>query len=106
MSEAVTVQWRNLVDGIVNVRGKGGRPRVVRLSRGTRDELQALRPAGALGDDRLFPMTAWNAWDRVRRAARSRLWSCRTSCATRTGRMPYAAARTVPPCARRSAMRR
>ena len=34
MSEAVSLQWRNLVDGIVNVRGKGGRTRVVRLSRG------------------------------------------------------------------------
>jgi integrase len=44
VSEAVTLQWRNLVDGIVNVRGKGGRTRVVRLSRGTWAELQALRP--------------------------------------------------------------
>jgi site-specific recombinase XerD len=69
VSEAVSLQWRNLVDGIVNVRGKGGRTRVVRLSRGTWAELQALRPADALGDDRVFPMTAWNAWDRVRRAA-------------------------------------
>jgi integrase len=71
VSEAVTVQWRNLVDGVVNIRGKGGRTRVVRLSRGTWAELQALRPAHALGDDRVFPMTAWNAWDRVRRAARA-----------------------------------
>jgi site-specific recombinase XerD len=71
VSEAVSLQWRNLVDGIVNVRGKGGRARVVRLSRGTWAELQALRPADALGDDRVFPMTAWNAWDRVRRAART-----------------------------------
>jgi integrase/recombinase XerD len=71
VSEAVSLQWRNLVDGIVNVRGKGGRARVVRLSRGTWAELQALRPADAIGDDRVFPMTAWNAWDRVRRAARS-----------------------------------
>jgi hypothetical protein len=31
---------------------------VVRLSRGTWAELQALRPADALGDDRVFPMTA------------------------------------------------
>jgi site-specific recombinase XerD len=62
VSEAVTVQWRNLVDGVVNVRGKGGRTRVVRLSRGTWAELQALRPPDALGDDRVFPMTAWNAW--------------------------------------------
>jgi integrase len=71
VSEAVSLQWRNLVDGIVNIRGKGGRTRVVRLSRGTWAELQALRPADALGDDRVFPMTAWNAWDRVRRAART-----------------------------------
>ena len=28
-------------------------------------ELQAVRPAGALGDDRVFPMAAWNAWNRV-----------------------------------------
>src|ERR1035438_9909849 len=69
VSEAVSLQWRNLVDGIVNVRGKGGRTRVVRLSRGTWAELQALRPAHALGDDRVLPMTAWNAWNRVRRAA-------------------------------------
>jgi hypothetical protein len=55
------LQWRNLVDGIVNIRGKGGRTRVVRLSRGTWAELQALRPPDALGDDRVFPMTAWNA---------------------------------------------
>jgi site-specific recombinase XerD len=70
VSEAVGLVWRNLVDGIANIRGKGGRARVVRLSRGTWAELQALRPADALGDDRVFPMTAWNAWDRVRRAAR------------------------------------
>jgi integrase/recombinase XerD len=41
VSEAVTLQWRNLVDGIVNIRGKGGRTRVVRLSRATWAELQA-----------------------------------------------------------------
>jgi integrase/recombinase XerD len=76
--EAVGLPWserntdaRNLVDGIVNVRGKGGRTRVVWLSRGTWDELQALRPAGALGDDRVFSMPTGNAWDRVRRAARA-----------------------------------
>ncbi|MGP6188553.1 MAG: tyrosine-type recombinase/integrase [Vulcanimicrobiaceae bacterium] len=44
VSEAVTLRWRNLVDGVVNVRGKGRRTWVVRLSRGTWDELQALRP--------------------------------------------------------------
>ena len=70
VSEAVGLEWRNLLDGIANIRGKGGRTRVVRLSRGTWAELQALRPADALGDDRVFPMTAWNAWDRVRRATR------------------------------------
>jgi len=70
VSECVSLLWRNLVDGIANVKGKGGRTRVVRLSRGTWEELTALRPAEALGDDRVFPMTAWNAWDRVRRAAR------------------------------------
>lgn len=69
VSEAVTLQWRNLVDGVANIRGKGGRSRVVRLSLGTWQELQALRPTDALSDDRVFPMTAWNAWDRVRRAA-------------------------------------
>jgi integrase len=42
VSEAVTLQWRNLVDGIVNIRGKGGRTHVVRLSRGTLAEMQAL----------------------------------------------------------------
>ena len=70
VSEAVGLEWRNLLDGIANIRGKGGRTRVVRLSRGTWAELQAIRPADALGDDRVFPMSAWNAWDRVRRAAR------------------------------------
>jgi hypothetical protein len=110
MREAVTLQWRNLVDGVVNIRGKGGRTRVVRLSRGTWAELQALRPANALGDDRVFPMTAWNAWDRVRRAARAPLvWkrrSHRTSCGTRTGCTPCAVAQTSPRCARRSATHR
>ena len=70
VSETVALQWRNLVDGVVNVRGKGGRSRVVRLSLGTWQELQALRHENALSDDRIFPMSAWNAWDRVRSAAR------------------------------------
>jgi hypothetical protein len=65
------LEWRNLVKGVTNVRGKGGRMRVVRLSRSTRAELQALRPPDALGDDRVFALTAWNAWDRVRRGARA-----------------------------------
>jgi integrase/recombinase XerD len=70
VSEAIALEWRNLVDGVANVRGKGGRTRVVRLSRGTWAELEALPPTDALGTDCVFPMTAWNAWDRVRRAAR------------------------------------
>jgi integrase/recombinase XerD len=70
VSECVTLLCRNLVDGIVNVKGKGGKTRVVRLSRGTWEELARLRPADAVGEDRVFPMSAWNAWDRVRRAAR------------------------------------
>jgi integrase/recombinase XerD len=70
VSECVTLRWRNLVDGVANIRGKGGKTRVVRLSRGPWEELQAVRPAEATGEDRVFPMTAWNAWDRVRRAAR------------------------------------
>jgi integrase len=93
VSEAVTLQWRNLVNGIVNNRGKGGRTHMVRLSRGTWAELQALRPANALDDNRVFPMTGSNAW--IGYAARharpaSRRWSHRTSYATRTGPMPCA----------------
>src|SRR5664279_2204229 len=42
VSELVTLRWRNLVDGVANVTGKGGKTRVVRLSRGTWDELHAL----------------------------------------------------------------
>jgi integrase len=61
VSEAVTLQWRNLADSVVSIRGKGGRTRVVRLSRGTWSSCRRLRPADALGDDRVFPMTAWNA---------------------------------------------
>jgi integrase/recombinase XerD len=68
--ECVSLRWRNLIDGVANVWGKGGKTRVVRLSRGTWDELEALRPGYASGEERVFPMTAWNAWDRVRRAAR------------------------------------
>jgi len=70
VSECVTLLWRNLVDGVINVKGKGGKTRVVRLSRGTWEELAALRLPEAVGEDRVFPMSAWNAWDRVRRAAR------------------------------------
>jgi integrase/recombinase XerD len=34
LSELVTLRWRNLVEGVANVTGKGGKTRVVRLSRG------------------------------------------------------------------------
>jgi integrase/recombinase XerD len=71
VSELVGLQWRNLVDGVANVAGKGGKTRVVRLSRGVWAELQALRGEEADGDDRVFPMTACNAWKRVKRAAQS-----------------------------------
>ena len=49
--------------------GKGGKTRVVRLSRGTWAELQALRTKETFGDDPVFPMSAVNAWKRVKRAA-------------------------------------
>jgi integrase/recombinase XerD len=71
VSELVGLQWRNLVDGVANVAGKGGKTRVVRLSRGVWAELQALRGEEADGNDRVFPMTACNAWKRVKRAAQS-----------------------------------
>jgi integrase/recombinase XerD len=70
VSELVTLRWRNLVDGVANITGKGGKTRVVRLSRGTWDELAALRNAEAIGEDFVFPMSAVNAWKRVKRAAR------------------------------------
>jgi site-specific recombinase XerD len=70
VSELVTLRWRNLVDGVANVTGKGGKTRVGRLSRGTWAELQALRTAESIGEDRVFPMSAVNAWKRVQRAAR------------------------------------
>ena len=69
VSELVTLRWRNLVDGVANITGKGGKTRVVRLSRGTWDELAALRSAEAIGEDFVFPMSAVNAWKRVKRAA-------------------------------------
>jgi site-specific recombinase XerD len=53
-----------------SVTGKGGKTRVVRLSRGTWAELQALRTAATIGEDLVFPMSAVNAWKRVKRAAR------------------------------------
>jgi integrase/recombinase XerD len=70
VSELTTLRWRNLVDGVANVCGKGGKTRVVRLSRGVWIELQVLRGEEADGDDRVFPMTTCNAWKRVKRAAR------------------------------------
>jgi len=69
VSELVSLCWRNLVDGVANIAGKGGKTRVVRLSRGVWTELQALRGEED-GDDRVFPMTTCNAWKRVKRAAR------------------------------------
>jgi integrase/recombinase XerD len=70
VSELVTLRWRNLVEGVANVTGKGGKTRVVRLSRGTWAELQALRTDETIGEDCVFPMSAVNAWKRVKRAAR------------------------------------
>jgi len=42
----------------------------VRLSRGTWAKLQALRTTETIGEDCVFPMSAVNAWKRVKRAAR------------------------------------
>lgn len=73
VSEIVLLRWRNLIaaesGAIANVTGKGGKTRVVRLSKGTWAELAALRPTEVEGEARVFPISAWNAWDRVRRAA-------------------------------------
>jgi integrase len=54
-------------------RARQGRPDAggAALTRDLGRALQVLRPPDALGDDRVFPMTVWNAWDRVRRAART-----------------------------------
>jgi hypothetical protein len=41
----------HLVEGVANVTGKGGKTRVVRLSRGTWAELQALRTTETIGED-------------------------------------------------------
>ena len=73
MSELVTLRWRNLVEGVANVTGKGGKTRVVRLSRGTWAELQALRTAETIGEDRVFPMSAVNAWKIGRASCRERV---------------------------------
>jgi len=69
VSEAAGLRWRNCVDGYLNVTGKGGRTRVVRLSTGTWDELIAIRPAGEVAEQRVFGLQAWGVWRRVRRAA-------------------------------------
>ena len=70
VSELVALRWRNLIDGVANITGKGGKARVVRLSRGTWQEVQALHTEETFGDDFVFPMSACNAWKRVKRAAR------------------------------------
>lgn len=70
VSELLVLRWRNLIDGVANVTGKGGKTRVVRLSRGTWQEIQALRTDDAFSDDFVFPMSTCNAWKRVKRAAR------------------------------------
>jgi hypothetical protein len=107
--ELVTLRWRNLVEGVANVTGKGGKTRVVRLSRGTWAQLQGLRTTETIGDGCVFPMSAVNAWKRVKRAARlagiREVRSRHTSCVTRTARMPCAAAPIWRPCATRSVMR-
>ncbi len=40
VSELVTLRWRNLVDSVASVTGKGGKTRVVRPSRGIWAELR------------------------------------------------------------------
>lgn len=70
VSEVVGIRWKHLIDRVVIVHGKGDKTRVVRLSQGTWDELQGLRPRGATAEDLVFDMRPWNAWDRVKRAAR------------------------------------
>jgi integrase/recombinase XerD len=70
VSELVTLRWRNLVEGVANVTGKRGKTRVVRLSRGTWAELQALRTEETIGEDFVFPMSEVNPWMRAKRGAR------------------------------------
>jgi hypothetical protein len=55
---------------VAEVTGKGGNTRLVRLSRGTWAELQALRTEETIGEDFVFSMIAVNAWKQVKRAAR------------------------------------
>jgi integrase/recombinase XerD len=104
VSELVTLRWRNLVDGVVKITGKGGKTRVVRFSRGTWDELAALRAAEPICEDFVFPMSAVNAWKRVKarrppRGDHGRPGLAATSCSIRTARTPCAAAPTSPLCA-------
>ncbi len=91
MSELVTLRRRNLLDGVGNVTGKGGKTRVVRLSRGTCDKLEALRSAETLGEDFPFAMGAVNAWKQVNAPLGSlespTAPSRGTSCATPAARM-------------------
>ncbi len=104
VSELVTLRWRNLVEGVASVTGKGARPASCGSRGGPWAELQALRTAETIGEDLVFPMSAVNAWKRVKRAARvAGITDVPVSphfpCATRTARTPCAAALTSPPCA-------
>jgi site-specific recombinase XerD len=102
VSELVALRWRNLAEGVANVTGKGGKTRVVRLSRGTWAELQALRTDKTIGEDWVFPMSAVNAWSGSSAppswpgSARSQ--SPRTSCATPMAPTFCAAGRTTRLC--------
>lgn len=70
ISECLDLRWDHIIDGVINVLGKGERSRVVRPSEGTYQELLALRPTWALPTDRVFDMSCQNARLRVHRAAR------------------------------------
>jgi hypothetical protein len=69
----------------------------VRLSRWTCEELRTLQTEETFGDNRVFPMSALDAWKRVKRAARlagiTELPVSPPSCATLTAPMPCAAER-------------
>ena len=64
--ELVTLRWRNLVEGVANVTGKGG---VARLSRGPGRSYGRCGPRKSSATTG-SPMSAVNAWKRVKRAAR------------------------------------
>jgi hypothetical protein len=110
VSELVTLRWRNFVEGVANVTGKGGKTRVGRLSQGTWAELQALRTEETIGEDFVFPMSAVSAWKRVKRAARlagiSEVPVSPHSCAAPTAPTPCAVAPILRSCATRWDMRR